>query len=115
MKDETIKKDWVEFIEKYNEYFLSNNEIWFNILKQVEDYIIKNNKRPSHHDKDIEIKKLGNWICSQQTNYSKNKNIMKDELIREHWIDFTIKYKQYFLSNTTYQIILNLYQLYYCI
>ena len=100
MRDETIKKVWVEFIEKYKEYFLSNNEIWFHILKQVEDYILKNNKRPSHHDKDIEIKKLGNWICSQQSSFFKNKNIMKDELIREHWIDFTIKYKQYFLSNT---------------
>ena len=96
MKDETIKKQWIEFILKYKEYFLSNNEIWFHSLKKVEDYIIKNNKRPSSTDKDVEIKKLGNWIYYQKKSYSKNKNIMKDETIKKQWIDFTIRYKEYF-------------------
>ena len=91
-----IKKTWIEFIEKYKEYFLSNYEMWFYSLGQVENYIIKNNKRPSSTDKDIEIKKLGLWVRTQKTNYSKNKNIMKDETIKKQWIDFTIRYKEYF-------------------
>ena len=99
MKDEYIRKTWEDFLEKYKEYFLSTNEIWFNILKQVEDYIIKNNKRPSHHDKDIEIKKLFYWIYTQKTNYLKDKDIMKDKSIKKHWEKFVEKYKEYFLSN----------------
>ncbi len=99
MKDETIRKEWIQFIEKYKQYFLSNNELWFNNLKQVEDYIIKNNKRPSNSDKDFEIKRLAKWIGHQQENYSNNEYIMKDETIKKAWIEFTTKYKQYFLSN----------------
>jgi hypothetical protein len=99
MKDETIRKHWEDFIIKYKKYFLSNEEEWINNLKLVEDYIIKNNKRPSDYDKNIEIKKLGSWIIYQQQNYLKKEYIMKDETIRKHWEDFIIKYKKYFLSN----------------
>ena len=95
MKDETIrKKKWKDFIDKYIQFFLSNDEIWDNNLNLVENYIIKNNKRPSQHDK--EIKKLGSWIGTQQTNFLKNENIMKNEIIKEKWKDFTDKYKQFF-------------------
>ena len=72
MKDETIKKAWIEFTTKYKQYFLSNNEEWFNNLKLVEEYIIKNKKRPSNSDKDVKIKQLGGWICNQQTKYKNN-------------------------------------------
>ena len=99
MKDDDIRKAWIDFTTKYKHYFLSNNEEWFNNLKLVEGYIIKNNMRPSTESKDIKIKKLGRWIGSQQKNYKKNTEIMKDETIRKIWEDFTIKYKQYFLSN----------------
>ena len=99
MKDENIRKYWKEFITKYKQYFLTNDEDWVNSLKQIENYIIKNNKRPSIHDKDIEIKKLGKWIGTQRQNYQKNEKIMKDENIRKCWKEFTTKYKQYFLTN----------------
>ena len=96
MKDNTIKKVWVDFITKYKHYFLSYNEIWINSVKQVEQYIIKNSKKPSGADKDVEIKKLGQWINKQQINYSKNQHLMKDSTIKKAWFDFTTKYKQYF-------------------
>ena len=99
MKDTIIKTHWEDFIEKYKEYFLSNEESWFNNLKQVEEYIIKNNKKPSYSDEDLEIKKLANWIGIQIQNYNKNENIMKDTIIKTHWEDFIEKYKEYFLSN----------------
>jgi superfamily II DNA or RNA helicase len=99
MKDETIRKSWTEFIEKYKKYFLSNNEIWYNNLKLVEDYIIANDKRPSSIDKNTDIKQLGVWIGHQQKNYKNNKHIMKDESIRNLWEHFIEKYKKYFLSN----------------
>jgi dephospho-CoA kinase len=99
MKDKIIKTNWEDFIQKYKVYFLSNEELWFNSLKQVEEYIIKNGKRPSKSDEDVEIKKLGQWISTQQKNYNKNENIMKDTIIKTHWEDFIEKYKEYFLSN----------------
>jgi superfamily II DNA/RNA helicase len=99
MKDETIKKAWIEFTTKYKQYFLSNNEEWFNNLKLVEEYIIKNKKRPINSDKDVKIKQLGGWICNQQTKYKNNEKNMKDETIKKTWEDFITKYEQYFLSN----------------
>ena len=36
---------------------------------------------------------------NEAPNYSNNKDIMNDKTIRKTWLDFTIKYKQYFLSN----------------
>ena len=99
MKDETIKKAWIEFTTKYKQYFLSNNEEWFNNLKLVEEYIIKNKKRPINSDKDVKIKQLGGWICNQQTKYKNNEQNMKDETIKKTWEDFITKYEQYFLSN----------------
>ena len=99
MKDEDVKKKWKEFTHKYIHLFLSNNEIWNNNLNLVENYIIKNNKRPSNHDKEKEIKKLASWINTQQKNFLKNENIIKDETIKQKWKIFTDKYKHFFLSN----------------
>ncbi len=50
MKDSNIRKLYEEFIEKYKEYFLDNNENWLNNIKLVSDYINKNSKRPSTID-----------------------------------------------------------------
>jgi hypothetical protein len=96
MKDETIRQKWKDFTNKYKQYFLSNDELWDDNLNLIENYIIKYNKKPSQHDQDKEIKKLGGWISTQQKNYQKNKQIMKDETIRQKWKDFIDKYKQFF-------------------
>ena len=103
MKDVNIRKLWEEFVndDKYKKYFKSNEEIWKTKLNQVKQYIDENNKRPSTHDKDIEIKTLATWISTQQNNYEKNEQIMKDENIRKLWEEFINdnKYKKYFESN----------------
>jgi len=99
MKNETIRKQWNEFIEKYKKYFLNNDEIWLTNLKLVEDYIIENNKKPSSHDVNNDLKILGTWIIAQNQNYKNNKNNMKDENIKKMWEEFIGKYQEYFLSN----------------
>jgi superfamily II DNA or RNA helicase len=103
MLNEDILKKWKQFIEdkKYNKYFLSNEEEWENKLEEFKSYIDMNNKRPSSSDKDIKIKQLGYWIGTQQNNYKKEKEIMKDENIRKQWKEFIEdkKYSKYF--NTT--------------
>ena len=42
MSDINIHKLWLDFITKYQVYFLSNEELWNNNLLLVEQYIIIN-------------------------------------------------------------------------
>jgi len=95
MKNLNIQKLWEEFIEKYNEYFISNEELWKNIIKKVEKYIDENKKRPSSKDINDSIKKMGNWINAQQNNYLKKQKIMKNPDIQKLWEEFLEKYNEY--------------------
>uniref|UniRef100_A0A6C0J4C0 Helicase-associated domain-containing protein n=1 Tax=viral metagenome TaxID=1070528 RepID=A0A6C0J4C0_9ZZZZ len=95
MKDILIRKEWGEFIEKYTTFFMSNEKIWFDNKRKVEDYIKEYNILPSKIDKNKEIKSLGNWISSQKQNYKNKHSIMKDPYIIKEWQDFTEKYSIY--------------------
>ena len=103
MKNEEIRNEWLEFIsdDRYKEKFLSNEEIWRRNLEEVKDYININGEKPSISSKDVDIKRLGQWISTQITNYTKKKDIMKNEEIRNEWIEFISddRYKKEFLSN----------------
>ena len=103
MKEKEIYDAWTEFIndEKYREYFMSNEEVWYNTLKKVKQFIDKNNKRPKQQSKIKEEKTLGRWLSTQITNYQKKSCIMKEKEIYDSWTKFINdeKYKEYFLSN----------------
>ena len=99
MKQEHIYNKWTIFIEKYKEYFQSNEDQWKLMLNKLEIYINTNKKRPTDRDKNNDIKVLGKWISHQQTNYKKKVNIMKNDDIYKKWTEFIQKYKEYFLSN----------------
>jgi hypothetical protein len=99
MKNEEFYNKWTQFISNYKEYFLSNTELWCNSLEQVINYIDINKKRPSSTDKNIKIKSLGYWCSSQQDNYKKCLQIMKDKIIYNKWTEFINRYGIYFLSN----------------
>ena len=103
MKDEYRYKQWTEFIndKKYKQYFISNEEAWFEMFNKVKRYIITNNKRPSSQDKDNEIKSMGAWIGTQQQNYRKKDTIMKNEMIYNQWTEFIISdnYRKYFITD----------------
>ena len=99
MKNEDIYSEWTRFMNKYEEYFLSNKEIWVNSFNKVKEYIDENKKRPSQYDNDIEIKQLGKWIIMQQINYKNKEAIMKNEEIYNEWTNFINEYQEYFLSN----------------
>jgi len=100
MKNENIYKQWSNFLKdkNYNKYFLSNEDEWKLNLLKIKDYIDKNNKRPSKHSGEEDIKFLGNWTSSQIKNYKSKTCIMKDETIYKLWTDFinNPKYKDYF-------------------
>ena len=99
MKQENIRNKWEDFINTHSRLFMSNYEIWNNTLEKVKLYIETNDKLPSHHNKNKDIKQLGNWISHQKKNYNKKEQIMKEENIRNIWEDFMNTYPHLFNSN----------------
>ena len=97
MKNEEIRIIWEDFIEKYQELFMTPNEIWLENKNKVEDYILKYNKLPTKHSEDTDVSILGTWVCTQKYNYKTNKNtIMVNEDIRTIWEDFVERYQEVF-------------------
>ena len=101
MKNENILKEWEYFTKKHCVLFRTNEEIWMDTFQKVNRYIEQYQSLPSSQSKTTaqEIKTLGNWISSQRQNYKENKQIMKNEVIRNIWKDFTEKYSLMFMSN----------------
>ena len=99
MKNKKIRKEWKIFVEEYRKYFMTNEEAWITTLKEVKKYIGKYNKRPSTENKEQNIKKLGNWISSQQLNYKNKSFIMENKKIRKKWEKFVEEYGKYFMTN----------------
>jgi hypothetical protein len=98
MKDDIIYNIFNNFLEKYEEYFISYEEIWNSNFKKVIKYINENNKLPSSHDKNKDIKGIGVWIIKQKMNYKNRERLMKDEIIYNNFKDFLETYKEYFLQ-----------------
>ena len=87
MENEEIFNSWTDFINENNNYFDSDFN-WNNSFEKVKEYKLKFNKLPSKHDKDTEIKKLGEWILTQNKNFSKKTQIMSNENIYNKWKNF---------------------------
>jgi superfamily II DNA or RNA helicase len=110
MKNPKIWKIWSETLinEKYTDLLVIDRiQDWKNNHKKMCEFIDTNNKRPSHHSKNPEEKKLGNWIGHQKKNYNSkgvefSKNIMKTPEIFKIWQDTLSdpKYKD-FLNKST--------------
>ena len=100
MTNPVIRKLFKEFLNdiKYSKYFISNEDVWMERLEKIKKYIDENNKRPSNHDKNKDIKSDGNWISHQQQNYKNNKEIMSNPVIRKLFKEFIkdSKYSKYF-------------------
>jgi hypothetical protein len=99
MKEENIRNIWENFINTYAHLFMSNDEKWNDTLEKVKMYIKTNNKLPSVKDKNKDIRQLKLWISNQKKNYSKQKDIMKQENIRNKWEDFISTYSHLFNRN----------------
>jgi hypothetical protein len=77
---------------------MSNDEKWNDTLEKVRLHIETNNKLPSQHNKNKDIKQLGSWISNQKTTYSKKERIMKQENIRNIWENFINTYSHLFMA-----------------
>jgi superfamily II DNA or RNA helicase len=98
MKYETKYNLWTEFLEEYNEYFKSNDDIWYEKFEELKIFIYNNKKKPSESSKENTEKTLGTWISNQQKNYKKKIQSMKDKIKYDLWTGFLEKYKEYLKS-----------------
>jgi hypothetical protein len=94
MGNEEIRKIWEDFVNKYQEVIMSNDELWKHNLNSLENYVIENNILPNKNSKILNEKKLGSYVHHQKHNYKYN--TMKDASIRKEWEDFTAKYPHLF-------------------
>jgi hypothetical protein len=99
MTNDVIKSKWEEYTKANRKHFPDPEEdIWFNNLKQVEEYISIHNEIPNKRDDDPISKYLGKWLSHQIYNY---KNKIKSMNIEENvirWEAFIAKYKDKLMS-----------------
>ena len=101
MKNIEIYNKWTEIINRqYKDFFIDNISDWYNKLNKVLEYIKTNNKRPSSHSKNENIKRLGSWISDNKKNYKNKTKIMKNIQIYNKWTE-TIngQNKNFFIDN----------------
>jgi len=92
--NDEYKKLWEEFTNKYKEFFMTNEEIWYNQLKNLKEYIKQYKKLPTRNKmNDEKILKLNTWLSTQKKIYKKNINIMKiNDKIKLEWEKFIDEY-----------------------
>jgi superfamily II DNA or RNA helicase len=77
------------FYKKNIKLLDSNDNKWYENLKQLIEFIEKYKKRPTSKTN----KKLEKWLSHQITNYNNKKDIMNNIIIRNEWEKFYNKYK----------------------
>lgn len=85
-----------EFIDKYKKYLPKlGNEGWIDNLNKTDEFMTKNNKRPSSNSKDKDEKKLGQWFGDQFKD--KNQRLINKDLERKQlWNKLIEKHKDKF-------------------
>jgi superfamily II DNA or RNA helicase len=71
MKNVIRYDTWTQFLEKYKEYIISNDEKWNQYFEELKVFMNVNEKRPSEVSKNDDEKKLGKWLSQQLNNYKK--------------------------------------------
>ena len=80
MLNEDIINMWDSFIKDYQQYFISNEELWTNKLTELKTFIDLNKRRPIYNKKT-------------------EKQIMLNENVKNSWDTFIKDYGQYIMSN----------------
>ena len=97
MHNEDIIDLWDSFIKNYEQYFLSNEELWTSKLDELKSFIDLTERKPSLIKETEKV--LYSWMNTQLKNRKIEKQIMLNTDIRNTWDNFIKNYKQYFLSN----------------
>ena len=91
---------WNELMNKYDKYFITNEEIWEEKFKEFKTFINLYSKLPNGKSKNNIEKSIGCWLCCQKRNFKDKSGIMKDTQIYSKWSQFLKEYKQYFENQT---------------
>ena len=98
-------KLWNEFIEKHKEYFNTSDELWFNNLQLLKQFLDNYKIRPTEQTNKI----LWSWSGNQIQNYKTNKDGFRNKERCKLWEEFMEEYKEYF--NTSDELWFNNLQL----
>jgi hypothetical protein len=99
MVNDERHKVWTNFLEEYNEYFVSIDDVWNTNFDRLKDFIGKNKKMPSTHSKNEDESFLGSWRGSQNRNYKNRTLSMKSDCRYDVWTNFLEQYNEYCVSN----------------
>jgi len=94
---EEIKYIWLKFNDEHKKIIMSNEEVWFDKLEKVKNYVIEYGKTPPH--KKGEKDSLGLWIITQNKNYAAKTQIMKNPEFYEIWTQFLQENNKSFKTN----------------
>ena len=97
MKSQESYDIWTQFLEEYNEYFISDEEKWNNNFQKLKDFINENKKTPSKGSKDNVEKFLVGWL--QTHKYKYKRNVMKPQERYNTWSQFLDEYSEYFMCD----------------
>ena len=96
MKNVTKYNLWTQFLEKYKEYFKTDDEMWRLRFEELKKFIDANKTIPQITIKDIEEKRLGAWLNQQHQKYKRHK--MCNNYRYDLWDKFLEDYKEYFVT-----------------
>jgi len=99
MKDEANRTKWENTMKEFEEYMRSNDDIWNNKLNDLENFIEQHKRRPKDDAENFSERRLGHWICCQNSYYKNNSGVMKDKTKKDKFKNFIDKYEQYFFHN----------------
>lgn len=98
------QKLWDDFTNKYKEYLLNQNELWYMYLGSLKSFIDTHKRKPMRNSSDENEKFLGSWFNTNKKKYKKEKELLntitkKNKQINEQykiWEQFINIYKEYF-------------------
>jgi superfamily II DNA or RNA helicase len=96
MKVETRYNLWTQFLEEYEKYFISNNDLYSKRIEELRLFINKKSSLPSTVSHIKEEKILGKWVGDQQQTYKNKTAGMKDNIRYNLWTQILEDYKEYF-------------------
>jgi len=73
MSDSKYYNIWKQFLEEYSEYFKSTEDLWYENLEKVKDFIQKNKRKPNKRSSDSNEKIIGEWLSKQNVKFNNNK------------------------------------------
>ncbi len=97
MKCEERYNKWTNFLNTYSVFFKNNDQIWFEHMKGVKEFINKNNKLPTYGKNKAETENiLGRWLSNQKRNFIDINFSEKHQVRHEEFNNFCKEYSKYF-------------------